>query len=329
MTIATRLDRPTGLDAEALLRGVSPVLLTPFTDDGAIDVESFRRVIRYALGTGVTSVMYPGFAGEFYKLSDEERLVLTEVLIEEVHRVPGVAAIVAVQDHATRLAAERSRRWVELGADAINLLPPYLLDPPVTAIESHIRAVLGAVPDTPVIVQYAPGETGTSLSIDSLAAIARDHANLALVKVESSPPGPYIEELGRLEPPILAFEGYAGVQLPDAFRRGAVGTQPGCSFTEIYVEIWRRFASGDAAGGDLLHSRLLPYTSYWMLSTETINAAEKLISYRRGLISSPLCREPAHLLDGQELAAIDRFLAEFADLLPSLADVGRTPDGAA
>lgn len=322
MTIASRAEPRLGLaEAAALVRGVSPVLETPFTDDGAIDLESFRRVVRYVLSTGVSSVMYPGFAGEFYKLSDPERETLTRTLIEEVRRVPGVATIVAVQDHATRLAAERAVWWVEAGADAINLLPPYLLNPSLAAIEAHIRAVLAAIPETPVVVQYAPGETGTTLSTESLAAIARDHANLALVKVESSPPGPFIEELGRLDPPILALEGYAGVQLPDAVRRGAVGTQPGCSFTEIYVEIWRRFASGDTAGGDRLHSQLLSYISYWMLHTETINAAEKYISYRRGLIASPLCREPAHRLDEQELAAIERFLTEFADYLPHLGDI--------
>lgn len=304
-------------EVTSLLRGVSPVLQTPFTDGGEIDLPSFERLIDYVLGTGVTSVMYPGFAGEFYKLSEVERQQLSDLLIQRVHRVGGVAVIIAIQDHATKLAVARAAAAVADGADAINLLPPYLLGPSPAATEAHIRAVLAAVPQTPVVVQYAPGETGTTLSTASLADIARDHSNLALVKVECSPPGPYVEELRRQAPPIDALEGYAGVQLPDAFRRGAVGTQPGCSFTEIYVEIWRRFAAGDLAGGDALHARLLPYTSYWMLHTETINAAEKLISYRRGILTSPVCREPAHRLDDQEIAMIDRFLAEFADLLPS------------
>jgi 4-hydroxy-tetrahydrodipicolinate synthase len=109
------------------------------------------------------------------------------------------------------------------------------------------------------------------------------------------------------------------VQLPDAFRRGAVGTQPGCSFTEIYVEIWRRLAEGDESGGYDLHRRLLPYISYWMEDTELIIAAEKYISWRRGLIGSPYCRAPGHTLDAEEVAMIDRFLAEFTEFLPDLA----------
>ncbi|MCG3751101.1 dihydrodipicolinate synthase family protein [Amycolatopsis sp. Poz14] len=297
------------------IRGVSPVLEVPFTDDGDIDVSGFRRVIRQVLGTGVGSVMFPGFASEFYKLAEDERHTLTEVLLAETNPRADVLAIVAVQDHATRLAMQRAKEVVAAGADLINLLPPHYLQPSRKALVKHIREVLDAVAPTPVVLQYAPEETGTSLDADVLRKIAAKHANLQLVKVESSPPGPLIAELAAGDPPIPAVEGYAGVQLPDAIRRGAVGTQPGCSFTEIYVEIWRRFEDGDEAGGDELHRRLLPYISYWMLDTERIIAAEKLISVRRGFFGSPYCRAPAHRLDAEDIRMIDRFLAEFREFL--------------
>ncbi|MBB1153080.1 dihydrodipicolinate synthase family protein [Amycolatopsis dendrobii] len=297
------------------IRGVSPVLEVPFTDDGEIDVSGFRRVIRHVLGTGIGSVMFPGFASEFYKLAEDERRTLTEVLLAETNPRADVLAIIAVQDHATRLAVKRAQEAVAAGADLINLLPPHYLRPSRKALVKHIREVLDAVAPTPVVLQYAPAETGTSLDADVLREIAAKHANLQLVKVESSPPGPLIAELAAGDPPIPAVEGYAGVQLPDAIRRGAVGTQPGCSFTEIYVEIWRRFEDGDDAGGDELHRRLLPYISYWMLDTERIIAAEKLISVRRGLFGSPYCRAPAHRLDAEDIRMIDRFLAEFREFL--------------
>ncbi len=304
-----------GSDASELVRGVSPVVEVPFTDTGEIDVAGFRRVVRYVLSTGVTSMMFPGFASEYHKLADGERRTLTEVLLNETAQHDGVAAIVAVQDHATRLAVARARDSVAAGADLINLLPPHFLTPSRNAVVEHIREVLDAVAPTPVVLQYAPTETGTSLDAAAIAAIAVKHPNLKLIKVESSPPGPMIAELAAGDPPMLAVEGYAGVQLPDAIRRGAVGTQPGCSFTELYVEIWRRFATGDEAGGDELHRRLLPYISYWMLHTELIIAAEKLVSARRGLIGSAYCRAPGYQLDSAEIGAVDRFLAEFDDLL--------------
>ncbi|MGY4719032.1 dihydrodipicolinate synthase family protein [Naumannella cuiyingiana] len=310
-----------GLAAARAIRGVSPVLEVPFTESGDVDLAGFRRVVRYVLGTGVASVMFPGFAGEFYKLSETERACLMEVLVSEARAFPDTVVIAAVQDHATRLAAERAAWSVSVGAKAINLLPPHLLKPPAPMIEAHIRAVLAEVPTTPVVLQYAPNETGTALDVSRLAAIARDHPNLTLVKVESSPPGPFITELSRLDPPIPAVEGYAGVQLPDAIRRGAVGTQPGCSFTEIYQEIWRLYEAGRFDDADRLHARLLPFTSYWMLDTELIIAAEKLISVRRGLFRSDHCRAPRRDLDDHERDAVDRFLIEFAEFLPYLGPI--------
>lgn len=56
----------------------------------------------------------------------------------------------------------------------------------------------------------------------------------------------------------------------------------------------------------------------YVLGSELIVAAEKLISQRRGLIGSAHCRAPAHRLDAEEVAMVDRFLTEFADLLPDL-----------
>ncbi|WP_370615368.1 dihydrodipicolinate synthase family protein [Mumia sp. Pv 4-285] len=305
-------------DAAALVTGVSPVLEVPFTEEGEIDEIGFARVVDHVISTGVSSMMFPGFASEFYKLTEGERSRLLEILLGRTGPRKDVAAIVAVQDHATVLAAKRARQAVDAGADLINLLPPYLLTPSRRAIVEHVVAVLEAVAPTPVVLQYAPSETGTSLDAGIIAGLAAAHPNLRLVKVESSPPGRLIGELAALDPPLASIEGYAGVQLPDAWRRGAVGTQPGCSFTEIYVRIWSLLESGDVAAGEDLHRRLLPYISYWMLDTELIIAAEKRISYRRGLFASDFCRGPAHQLDAEELRRIEVFLEEFSDLLPDL-----------
>jgi dihydrodipicolinate synthase/N-acetylneuraminate lyase len=305
-------------DPSTLVRGVSPVLEVPFGDDGAVDYEGFGRVVEYVLATGVSSLMFPGFASEYHKLSEAERAELTATLLRRTGARDDVAAIIAVQDHATVLAVERSRAAVAAGADVINLLPPHFLSPSRESVIQHIRAVLAAVDPVPVVVQYAPMQTGTRLDAETLRKIAADHKNLALVKVESSPPGPFIAELASGQPSLPAVEGYAGVQLPDAIRRGAVGTQPGCSFTELYLETWRRYASGDMEGGDDLHRRVAGYVSYWMLDTELIVAAEKLISVRRGLFASAHCREPAHHLDAEEIRMVDRFLDEFAAMLPRL-----------
>lgn len=299
----------------ALVTGVCPVIETPFTDDHEVDLPGFERLIDHLLAAGVRSVMFPGFASEFYKLSDAERTRLTEVLVERMHRVPGTTVVISVPDHSTKLAVARAEQAVALGADLINVLPPHLHGPSQAAVHTHVRGILEAVAPTPVILQYAPAQTGTALGAGDIAAIAREMPNLVQVKVESAPPGQLIAALRAAEPPLDSVVGYAGVQLIDALRRGAVGVQPGSSFVEIYLAIWERWSTGDEAGAIELHTRLLPYIAYWMQSVELIIAAEKRISMLRGLIDSDACREPARRLDAEELQMIDRFLKDFHELL--------------
>jgi len=293
------------------LRGVCPVLEVPFRVNESVDQEGFSRVVEHVLDTGVTSVMFPGFASEFHKLADDERSPLRALLLDQTNGRADVAAVIAVQDHATAVAVRRATEAVEAGADVISLLPPHQLGPSPSAVRAHIRTVLAAVAPTPMVLQYAPAQTGTSLDANAIAAIATDHVNLVAVKVESTPPGKLIGALAAGTPPLPALVGYAGLQLPDALLRGAIGVQPGCSFTELYLQFWNFWVSGDYPSAMALHTRMLPFLSYWMQSVEFIVAAEKLISMRRGLIENATCRAPGHTLDTLETAQVDAFLLEF------------------
>lgn len=299
------------LITDTLLRGVSPVLEVPFREDESVDYDGFSHIVEHVIGTGVTSMMFPGYASEFHKLADDERLGLRARLLDQTNGRTDVAAIIAVQDHATVVAVRRATEAVDAGADAINLLPPHQLGPSQSAVRAHIKTVLAAVAPVPVVLQYAPAQTATSLDAAAIAAIAADHDNLVAVKVESTPPGRLIAALAAGTPSLPALVGYAGLQLPDAMLRGAIGVQPGCSFTELYVRFWQLWKSGDRTAALAMHARMLPFLSYWMQSVELIVAAEKLISKRRGLIPSSTCRAPAHSLDAPEVSQVDAFLQEF------------------
>ncbi|WP_375385746.1 dihydrodipicolinate synthase family protein [uncultured Microbacterium sp.] len=295
--------------------GVIPVLETPFTSGGEIDAAGFERVVGHVMEAGAAGVMFPGFASEFAKLSQEERHELALIMIAATHERPGTASIVSVPDHATTLAVAEARWAAEHGADAINLLPPFFMSPSREAITEHLAHVLDAVPDTPVIVQLAPGLTGSAFAAEDLAALASRFANLAAVKVEAVPPGRMVSHFAAMEPALPCLVGYAGLFLPDALARGARGVQPGCSFVELYETLWAHWSHGDLPAFTALHRRMVPYLLEWMQSAELIVQVEKTITVRRGLIDSDVCRTPGYRLDRYEIDSIDRFLAEFADEL--------------
>lgn len=302
--------------------GVCPVLETPFTDDEDVDYGSFGRLIDHQISAGVRSVMYPGFASEYHKLSDFERTSLTEFLLNRVKEQVGFRTVISVPDHATHLAVRRALEAVEAGASVINVLPPHQLSPSGESVRHHVRAVASAIAPVPVILQYAPAQTGTALDAAAIALIARDTPNIVQVKVESAPAGPLITALASQNPALSSVVGYAGVQLIDAMRRGAVGVQPGSSFVEIYLDIWSAWQDGRQGEAIGIHRRLLPYISYWMQNVELIIAAEKRISRRRGLIDGERCRAPERALDAEEIAMIERFLIEFDQQLSSIDERG-------
>lgn len=300
-------------------RGISPVLLTPFTSDGDVDEDSFVRTVDHVLGLGVGSVMFPGFASEVLALSDAERASLTLHVLERAAASPGRATVIAsVSEHSTYHATRRAAALAAAGVGALNVLPPHQLGPSAEAILDHLGAVLTAAAPVPVIVQYAPGQAQTPLDAFSLARLADEHENLIAVKVESQPPGQMIAALLQAPTPLPSLVGYGGVQMMDALARDAVGVQPGCSFTELYLAVWDRYVAGEHDSAMDLHRRMLPYLSYWMQDVALIVAAEKLIATRRGLVATEVCRAPARSLDDHERDMVARFCTEFADLIPAV-----------
>ena len=132
------------------VRGVCPVLETPFTDQDEVDYDSFGRLIDHLVAAGVRTVMFPGFASEYHKLSDLERKSLTEFLLDRVKHLEGFTTVISIPDHATHLAVRQATNAIEAGASAINVLPPHQLSPSADAVRTHVRSIASAVAPRPV-----------------------------------------------------------------------------------------------------------------------------------------------------------------------------------
>ncbi|MFI7642656.1 dihydrodipicolinate synthase family protein [Nonomuraea sp. NPDC049400] len=295
-----------------VIQGVSPVLPTPFRADGSLDRRSFERVSRHTWELGVGSVMFPGFASEYFALGDLERLQLMADLAGTVP--PGHLLIASVAEHATCLATRQVRRYAGLGAGAINVLPPHFGDPPRAMVLDHLSAVLEAAGPLPVVVQFAPRDTGARLDPGDLAGLRAAHPNLAAVKVECRSPGAYIRALSERGVPCLA--GNAGIDLPEALEAGAVGVQPGGGFVELYLRLLRLWQAGEHKAALALHARLAARLESWWPVPGRPLAMGKAIAWRRGLIDGPYCRAPGPTIpDGPgdpNLTEVDGFIRKFS-----------------
>lgn len=294
-------------------RGVIPVLPTAFGPDGGLDHPSFSKVLDHVVDLQVPAVMFPGFASEYYKLDEAEKSLLGRHVIERT-RGTDTRAILAVQGHATTLAIREAQTWVDMGVDGLNLLPPHYMSPDTDAVMEHCSTVLGAVPETPVLVQIAPGGPAP-ITPGMIRELASAHPNLAAVKIESRPPYGFISALTGDAESIACFAGSGGLFMVDSLDCGAVGVQPGSGFVEVYQLIHRAWSAGDLDHAGSLFGRLLRYLVGWATDQERMVAIEKLILQRRGLISDATCRAPHRALSPVEVASVDRFMDEFSDEL--------------
>ena len=288
------------------LHGCIPILVTPFADDGSLDLESIERQIDWVLAEGARGVACVAIASEGYKLTENER---DAVIGATVHRVGGRVPVVASADGpGEEPAIDRARRAAALGADALMVLPSYFVKLGPDALVSYYDRI-AETSGVPIMVQDAPQLTGVSMSPGLWARMAGKTAGIRYVKVEGTPQGPTISETlrlcgGRLD----LFCGWGGLSLLDALERGAVGSMPAPNFTRIFNDVQRRWEAGDRVLAEELFDRGVPFVMWTMQSIDHSVTAAKVELHRRGVLASPRLRQPALVLDAVAHDQLTRFL---------------------
>ncbi|WP_312973971.1 dihydrodipicolinate synthase family protein [Atlantibacter sp.] len=296
------------MSSVAAIKGVNPIAAVPFRADGELDETSFSNMLAHLAQTGIDGLTLFGIASEFPKLADDERERLAVRFISDLAG-SGVFRAISVTDHSTELAVKRARRYQQMGADALMLLPPFFLKPSPEAVASHINQVLEAVA-IPVMVQYAPGETGLPIPPEELARVAQRYPH-AVFKIECNPPVDYTRAFLQQAPGAHVLNGYAGLYMLQMLAAGGKGVMPGCSFSEVYVQIYRAWREGHVARAEALHRRLLPWITRWMSHCEYIIQVEKTLLQQRGIIASDYCRHPGWTLTPEDRQDIETFSAMF------------------
>ncbi|GGV40855.1 dihydrodipicolinate synthase family protein [Streptomyces longisporoflavus] len=131
------------------LADVVAIPVTPFADDGSVDRDTYRALVRRLTDGGVRTLTPNGNTGEFYALDPDERRLVTELTMEEA-ALSGATVLVGVgHDLPTAIAAARHAR--DRGAHMVMVHQP--VHPYVSQdgwIDYH-RAVAAAVPELGVV----------------------------------------------------------------------------------------------------------------------------------------------------------------------------------
>lgn len=294
------------------IKGICPIIAATFTESGEVDYKSLENLVKTLIKGGCHAVTLFGIAGEYYKLSDEERRKMVEVTVKAAKEVGG-KTIISVTDHATEVAVKTAKFFEESGADCLMLLPPFFLKPGAAYLYDHMKAIANAV-SIPIMAQYAPEQTGVAIAPETFIKLEKECPNIMYYKIECKPAGPYVSNLVRMtDGRMKIFVGNAGFQLIECMDRGAIGAMPGCSMYDVYLDIYENYVNGNRDKAIAIHNSLLPMLNHIRQNVEQIISFEKRILKRRGIIASDYCRKPSYDTDSYFDKLFDEFYAAMAE----------------
>ena len=267
------------------VRGLWLPLITPFRD-GAIDFESYDRLIDHYLAFGVDGLFPLGTTGEAPTLDDGEFDALVERTVARAGKVP---VFVGVGGNDTRKVTKTLKRLERHRFEGIVSVCPYYNRPSQDGLIAHFRTI-ASVTDRPVLIYNIPYRTAVNLSNDSMLELAQI-PNIVGCKDSS---GSITQSLDLLQ---RKPDGFSVLTGEDAlyFTMLANGAEGGILaashvMTGHFVEVRDRFAANDVIGARRAWSQVAPLVP--LLFAEANPMPIKHILWRQGLIASPECRLP-------------------------------------
>ena len=277
--------------ADDVMRGIYPILLTPFDERGRIDEESLRSEVQFNLGGGVHGVGL-ALGSEFLKLTEDERNSVTRIVVDEVRgRVP---VVVNTGAQASVPAVLYSQQAEELGATAVMCMPP-LMGVSGSEVRAYFRAISDAV-RVPIFIQ---DQQTAPVSAALIRQIAEESERVRYAKVESPPQAAKVHEAVQHSRGLVTiFGGAAGTYLIEELRRGSVGSMPWPSTPHAFVKVWNHWQSGDVNAAREVHEQeIAPLLRLSTTGLRLGHTVHKEILRRRGVIKSAHVRAPSDPLD--------------------------------
>ncbi len=279
-----------------MISGVIPVAPTTFGDDESLDLDSQARVMDFLVDARVDAVCILANYSEQFSLTDAERDQVTERVLS--HLAGRLPVVVTTSHYSARIAAARSRRAQELGADMVMLMPPFFgatmsVDGP--AVRDWFRTVADAI-DIPIMIQDAP-LSSTRLSATQLAELARELPAVQYVKVEMPGTAAKLREvIAQLEATGSGddlpgpFDGEESITLLPDLDAGARGTMPSCSVPDILGEVVRAYQAGHRDQATAQWEEYLPLIHFE--NRQCGLRAAKVLLHEGGIITSEATRQP-------------------------------------
>jgi dihydrodipicolinate synthase/N-acetylneuraminate lyase len=281
------------------LRGVFPIMATPFTSAKAVDFEDLAHEVEFLDRCGAHGMAWPQNASGYGTLSKEERMRGMEVLAKAIKgRKP--VLVLGVQAANTEQMLEFARAAESLEPDALIAMPPYEAKS-FDEYRTYYRALAG-VTKRPIFIQTTGGAKGLTPTVEFLVELASEFPHLGYVKEEASPVVERMQALIKHRPTIKAvFSGGDGLGSTYEMRFGADGTMPLAAYTDLLAQTWDLYRAGQREKALEVFSKFLLMENV----AKQIQGVPQYIMKKRGVFKTSVDRQREAQLTSEDTAEID------------------------
>ncbi|ARF80358.1 4-hydroxy-tetrahydrodipicolinate synthase [Kitasatospora aureofaciens] len=280
---------------------VLTAMVTPFTADGALDLDGAQRLATHLVDSGNDGLVVNGTTGESPTTSDAEKAQLVRAVVEAVGDRAHVVAGAGTND--THHSVELARQAEAAGAHGLLVVTPYYNKPPQEGLYRHFTQVADAT-GLPVMAYDIPGRSGVALSHETLVRLG-EHPRIVANKDAKGDLGAAAWAIARSD--LAWYSGDDILNLP-LLSVGAVGVVSvvGHVVAGELKSMIEAYLGGDVAKATAIHQGLLPVFT-GMFRTQGVILSKAALDLQ-GLPAGPL-RLP---LVGATPEEIDRLKQDLA-----------------
>lgn len=273
------------------LKGICPILATPFNEDGTVDYESQRNLVHFLIEAGVHGIALFGNASEAYALTASEKQKIAELVCNEAKgKVP---LIFGSGSTGLECAVENSVQAEKNGADILMIMPPHMIKPDAQRTYDYFAAIAKAV-NIPIMMQDAPIASGVTIPIDVIIRLSNEFDNIEYIKAEAPPTIMKIEKIIKAtKGKLTVFGGLNGMHFYEELCYGSVGSMPACEFPDAMVRIFNNFMNGKKEAARDEFYRFLPFIRMGTFPGGYAMSIHKEVLRRGGVIKTSFVRNPA------------------------------------
>ncbi len=304
--------------ADVSLKGVFPILVTPFDEMENVDLESFVRVVRFMAEIGVDGVTILGVLGESNRMVDSER---EELIMAAVAAADGrIPVVVGTSHKGTEATRYLSLMAESLGASAVMVTPSKEAVPNEERTFEYFRKVAEGI-TIPIVLQDHPGSTEVHMSAPLILRMVNEIPRIACIKQEAPPTPAKIAALigGMKERRVPVLTGLGALYGMFDLECGSDGYMTGFAFPEVLIAMVAAVRARRMEDAWELYRRFLPLIVF---EQQPGIAIRKEIYRLRGLLLSNRVRHPGAQLvasAGEQLRSVITRVLPGVDITKPLA----------